>query len=207
MNDNKNNMTHSKLKPALVLTVIAIIWTALIMVLELSDVGQSWDRIGENLNRITLNNTLIFLKLILAGCLIGLVPFTKSRYKTRIALSIPSVFMVFCLYQSIIMIDFHYGLTDDFNYFTAKKDIEKGKIQVLHAGQLYYESDEVYRALDSLSRSYGYTLINAGVFSPGAERYNKVMKDYLKRKNGPGWEDEYRKKAELIRSTVKLTSY
>ncbi len=128
-------MKHGKLGIGLILTVIAIIWTALIILLDLSNMGQRWEDIGENLRRSRLEDALIFFKLIVAGCLIGLVPFARRKYKTRIALSIPAVFMFFCLYQSVIMIDFYYGLSDSYNYFTAKEDIEKGKVQILYAGQ------------------------------------------------------------------------
>ncbi|MBE8721221.1 FEKKY domain-containing protein [Sphingobacterium pedocola] len=199
---DKNNIQRKKTRLGLLLAIIAIIWTLLIILLDLSNLGQ-WDYISINLKRIRLEDNVIFLKLIAAGCIIGLIPFAKRKYKARIALSIPMAFIVFCLYRSVIMIDFYYGWSDGCNYFTAKRDIEKGKIQILYAGQLYYESDEVYDALDSLTKSYGYTLINVGIFFPGAERYNEVMYDYLKRKNGPDWQDVYGRKADSIRSTAK----
>ncbi|GGH17980.1 ORF6N domain-containing protein [Sphingobacterium alkalisoli] len=51
------------------------------------------------------------------------------------------------------------------------------------------------------------TLLNVGSFFPGAERYNEVMYDYLKQKNGSEWQDEYGRKAGSIRRAAKPVAY
>lgn len=97
------------------------------------------------------------------------------------------------------MLIFEFGLFSEYNYFTAKRDIKNGKIQILSTGtSIEPVSEKVLKAENSLRKEFGYTIVDIGIWSPGAEKYNKAMEDHLEERNGTGWRDRLNKLIDSI---------
>ncbi len=182
---------------SIILTTIAIVFTIISLVLDFSSVGEHWDRFGENVDWWLL--TLIILATTGFGLLFGLFLFRRESYRQRIGFTIPIAFILVNLYPFNKMADYHYGWCEDYNYFTAKRDLKKGKVQLLIAGQLISsDTERTWRAKDSIRNVFGFSLINVGIYSNGLERYNEVMEDYLLERNGENWEERLNAKCDSI---------
>ncbi|HEY0056548.1 MAG TPA: hypothetical protein VGB63_14435 [Pedobacter sp.] len=186
----------------IILIVTAIALFFLETLLELSNVGQNWELFWVVLKRWDFKySSFVILCLFGLGFLIALIPFKNSRYRTKAFFTIPILFILFSAYYLAGMVDFYYGLSEDHNYFTAKKDISNGKIQLLAAGLLVDESTEVERARDSLCSVFGFKSVSVGcISSEGIERYNETMKDFLKEKNGKDWEKVFHRELDIVRN-------
>lgn len=78
------------------------------------------------------------------------------------------------------MANFYFGLSEDYNYFTAKRDIRKGKVQLLAGGLMIPGKKNVERSRDSIRRIYGFKALSIGcIIPPGIDRYNETVEDYL----------------------------
>jgi hypothetical protein len=194
------NKHMRKLRTILIVTAITLFF--LETLLELSKVGQNWELFWVVLERWDFKySSLIILCLFGSGLLVALIPFKNSRYRTKAFFTIPILFILFSVYHLAGMLDFYYGLSEEYNYFSAKKDISNGKIQLLAAGLLVDESSEVERARDSLCSVFGFKSVPVGcIFSEGLERYNETMKDFLKERNGKDWEKVFHRELDLVRN-------
>lgn len=138
-------------KSSIILTTIAIVFTITSLVLDFSSVGERWDSFGDNVDWWLL--ILVILATTGFGLLLGLFPFRKVNYRQRISHTIPVAFILINLYPLYNMADFHYGWSEDYNYFTAKSDLKKGKVQLLTAGvylSKHAETERALRAKDSI---------------------------------------------------------
>lgn len=80
---------------------------------------------------------------------------------------------------------FQFGLFTPYNYFTAKRDVLAGKIQLIEYGEpmLLTTVSAIHKSEDSLSVktiSLGCVITTQEI--NGIEQYNYVMKEFLKRK-------------------------
>lgn len=96
-------------------------------------------------------------------------------------------------------VDFIFGLSTDYNYLTAKKDISKGHIQLISYGLPLFD-------VNPISTKYGFKNIEHGCTATkkeinGIKYYNSTMKTYLTKINGKDWEIKYQ---NAIDSLYKL---
>ena len=148
---------------------------------------------------------LTILLIIVAGLLIALIPFRKKPYKTKIIVTIPLVSIAFSLYIGWTIVDNEYGFTDRYNYFTAKQDIKKEKVQIISHGLIMstVEFDQGKAVIDS---QFGFKTVWEGCFIPnnGWVHYNRVMYDYIDKRNGRNWEKSYGQKIDSLKKLLKF---
>lgn len=185
------------------LNYISVIFSTLSIILIQSRVGEDWEHFWDNFD---LKQLLIALAIIISsGLLLGTFLFKNLLYIERIKFTIPVAFILFNLFSSYKLVDYYYGLTENYNYFSAKEDLKKGNVQILTAGQFVeIESEQTTKAKDLFRYQFGFKLINVGIYSNGLKRYNEVMKDYLSKKNGKDWEERLRLKIDSVSSVNKV---
>ncbi|POY39386.1 hypothetical protein C3K47_02505 [Solitalea longa] len=186
----------------LILIVAAALLFFLELVLEFSNVGQDWNLFLMNLRRFDFKYTLVVIcVLICASSFLALIKYKKWAYRTKLTYIMPIVFIIFTSYHLAGLVDYYYGLSEDYNYFRARRDISYGKIQLLAVGLLVDESIEVQKARDSLCQAFGFKTIPVGcIRTEGIERYNETMEDFLVSKNGKDWQQTFYRKMDSIRS-------
>jgi hypothetical protein len=86
----------------------------------------------------------------------------------------------------------YYGLNEEYNYFSANRDIKNGKIQLLETGLISPEPniawDKKQEAEKKLEKQFGYKSVYLGcIVTHGIVIYNSVMEDYLDKVNGKNW--------------------
>ena len=180
-----------------ILTIIAVIFSTVSFILIPSSVGENWVYFWKKINIYQL---LIFLAIITgSGLLLGTLLFRNRNYVERIKFTLPIAFILFNLYFSYKTADSYYGLSEYYNYFSAKEDLKNENVQILAAGQFAeIDSEQTTKAKDSLRQLFGFKLLDAGVYSNGLRRYNEVMEDYLTKKNGKDWEKRLQLKIDSV---------
>ena len=180
-----------------ILTIIAVLFIITAFILDLSNVGEDWRNFWKNFGLIRF--LLILLIVCASGLLLGLFVFYKRKYLDRIKLTIPIAFIIFSLYELSNIGDYYYGLSEYYNYFSAKEDLKNGKVQILIAGQFFSrDSEKTLKAKDSIRRQFGFSFLNVGIYSKGLERYNAVMEEYLIKRNGRDWEKRIQIKMDSV---------
>lgn len=103
------------------------------------------------------------------------------------------------------MLIHEYGLSDEYNYFAAKRDIRNGKIQLLSAGLILPSgNEEEQKAEEAIRDEYGFKSFWIGcTWTPGVRKYNAVMKEYLDEKNGNGWRERMLQRIDSLRNIKK----
>ena len=95
-----------------------------------------------------------------------------------------------------VFVNYKFGLSTQYNFFVAKQDLKKGKIQLVSYGLPIID-------VNPICRQYGFKTIEAGcavwpIEINGIKEYNSVVKDYLKTINGADWETKYRKDCDSL---------
>ena len=180
-----------------ILTIIAVIFSTVSFILIPSSDGEDWVHFWDNFE---IKQLLIVLAIIsTSGLLLGTFLFRNRNYLERIKFTLPIAFILFNLYFSYKTADSYYGLSEYYNYFSAKEDLKNENVQVLTAGQFAeIDSEQTTKAKDSLRQLFGFKLLDAGVYSNGLRRYNEVMEDYLTKKNGKDWEKRLQLKIDSV---------
>ena len=95
------------------------------------------------------------------------------------------------------------GCFTPYNYFTAKRDIRNGNIQLVSYGlpipELVKESE--------IRKKYGFSKSNIGCIVTtdlirGISKYNDVVESYLNKRNGHNWRLRYKREIDSVRKTV-----
>lgn len=181
----------------IILTIVAIIFTTITFVLGLSSVGEDWVHFWDNFELKQL--VIVLMMMVSSGLLLGIILFRNRNYRERIKLTVPIAFILFNLYSFYTMVDYYYGLSEYYNYFSAKEDLKKGNVKILTAGQfLENDSERTIKAKDSIRQLFGFKFLNVGIYSNGLQRYNEVMEDYLIEKNGNDWEKRLNRKIDSV---------
>lgn len=181
--------------------VISIGLLTMAILLELSDLGRDWTLFSTRFDRDRFIISLLILfatSMILALCI-----FRKRTYTGRLKIALALVSLAYCAYSFSNMAIYYFGLNEPYNYFSAKRDLKNGKIQLLFAGQLIGENEKTEQAIDSLDKSYGITYLNVGIETRGLERYNEVIESYLKKQYGKNWKANYTRQVDSIRTANK----
>lgn len=181
------------------LPMLAIILLTIEVLMEFVISDQaSWSRFLSSIKETNPNGWLIIPAMIISGIIIGALRISKHKFGRRVSVATGLIFIGFSLFFITRMTLFYYGLNESLNYFTAKEDIKNGKIRFYTYGQMHYSSDREYYAIDSLEKSYGYEVIDAGGGTPGLEIYNDVVEDYLTKIHGKNWRDGFNRKIDSI---------
>jgi len=185
----------------IILAITAIISFVLAVTLDITSFGQdrniSWKYI--EIGRIFAGVAVI----IAVGLLLALFLFGNQKYKERILLTIPIAFLLFSFASISHSAINYYGLNEDYNYFSAKQDIKKGKIQIFETGLPLPEPNidwaKKQDVVISMGKYFGYTPVYLGCEAThGIEIYNNLMEDYLENVNGKNWRVKERDKIDSI---------
>ena len=185
----------------IILTIIAILFFIIAFTLDITSFGQDRNISWKNIEVVRI--LAIVSMVALVGLLIGLFLFRKQDYKRRIVLTIPIAFIIFSCADIIMTATNYYGLNEEYNYFSAKRDIKNGKIQILETGLILPEPnvdwDKKQEVEKRLERQFGYKSIYLGcTLTHGIGIYNSVMEDYLENVNGKNWRTKHRQMLDTL---------
>lgn len=186
----------------IILTVSAVIIFIMALLLDVSQFGQQWQTMWVNLNVSRL--LLVVVLVAITGVLLGLILFRRKKYNQRIFLTLPISFIIFAFADITNLAINYYGLDEEYNYFTAKRDLKKGKVTLLETGLTMpipnIDWDKQKKAATITENSFGYKSVYTGcIITHGIDMYNHVMEDYLNKRNGKDWRV---KSAQLFDSLV-----
>ena len=174
----------------IIFTVTAIIFFVIAFTLDITSFGQVRNISWKNIEIVRI---LAIVSIVAAvGLLLGLFLFRKQNYKRRILLTIPIAFILFSCADIIMTATSYYGLNEEYNYFSANRDIKNGKIQILETGLILPEPnvdwDKKQEAAKKLEKQFGYKSLYLGcIVTHGIGIYNSVMEHYLEKVNGKNW--------------------
>lgn len=187
------------------LTLIAIIAFILALAIDLTYFGQDTNIDWKNIEIFKI--LLAVITLIAVGLLLGLFLFREKNYKNRILLTVPICFILFAFVVISKTAIYYYGLTEEYNYFTAKRDIRNGKIQLLDTGLILpdpntnFDWNKTQDAERKIEKLFGYKSIYLGcTVTNGISVYNSVMVDYLEKVNGNNWRRNERQMFDSLMS-------
>lgn len=185
-----------------ILILIAVLFFIVAFLVDTTSFGRHWDKIWEvDAKRMLLTPLIITV----TGFILGLFFFRKQPYVQRLLYTVPISVILFSILLIGNAFTFEYGLFESYNYFTAKRDIKHGKIQILTAGHsIEPMTEDEQRAEDLLRNALGYTIIDIGIWSPGAEKYNHVMEAYLEERNGKDWRNRLNKRNDSAPQELHL---
>lgn len=188
-----------------ILKLIAVIFFITAFIIDVSQFGEDFNNFWKNVE--VLKIALIIGIVISIGLLFGLFLFYKKKYIQRIMLTIPIAFILFSLADFSKMFIFHYGLDQEYNYFSAKWDIKNGKVQIIETGlilPLGNDFEEEQKEEEKIINQFGYKTFWAGCTAwPGIDKYNAVMEDYLTKRNGKNWQIKERRMIDSVRNKFK----
>ena len=117
------------------------------------------------------------------------------------------------LYIGVLLITFSgiayykYGIFTDINYFSALKDIDEGKVQILTYGLPIAKHDQI----DSIALKYGFAyhqIEDCTVtqrFINQVDSYNSAVSKHLSKINGSDWETRFENDVnQLFKSTQSI---
>ena len=85
---------------------------------------------------------------------------------------------------------------------SARKDIAAGKVRIMVVGLIIRaEGDPTPEEEKSVTTKYGFVYDYTGCDLTGQGYYNQVAKEYLDKRNGPGWEERVRAELEALRKS------
>jgi len=95
------------------------------------------------------------------------------------------------------------GCFTPYNYFTAKRDIRNGKIQLVSFG--FPLPERIQEA--EIRKKYGFSRSNAGCVVTtdlirGISIYDDIVESYLNKRNGHDWRLRYEREIDSVRKTV-----
>lgn len=174
----------------LILIILAAMLFIIAFILDISQFGQDWHNFwfGVSIARILLITGCI----VIVGLLFGLFLFRRKKYKQRILLTLPIAFLLFALADITNLAINYYGLSEEYNYFTAKRDIKNGKVQLLETGLILpapnVDWDKQQKAEKIIANQFGYKSVYIGcIVRHGVDIYNDIVEDYLDKVNGNNW--------------------
>lgn len=199
---------HSEMTQRLkfILTISAAISFIVAFVLDISQFGQFWHHFWKNISVIKF---LLITAIITAiGFLLGLFLFRRKKYKERVLLILPIAFILFSFVDISNLAITYYGLNEDYNYFTAKRDIKNGKVQILETGLILPTPNVDWNKQQEVEKitanHFGYKSVYLGcTMTHGIDIYNIVMEDYLDKVNGKNWRVKSRQMFDSLMNSPK----
>ncbi len=98
-----------------------------------------------------------------------------------------------------LVLRFAFGLFTPFNFWIARQDIKRGKIQIAEIGEMPLNFEQKQK----LANSYGFDfyLFGCNVTTDiinGTEYYNKTIVEHLESKYGIGWWTKFQTQIDSI---------
>ena len=185
----------------IILTITAIIFFVIAFTLDITSFGQDRNISWKNIEIVRVLAIVLIITAI--GLLLGLFLFRKQNYKRRIVLTIPIAFILFSCADIIMTATNYYGLNEEYNYFSANRDIKNGKIQILETGLILPEPnidwDKKQDVEKRLEKQFGYKSIYLGCsVTHGIGIYNSVMEAYLEKVNGKNWRSKQQRMSDSL---------
>ena len=185
----------------IILTITAIIFFVTAFTLDITSFGQDRNISWKNIEIVRVLAIVLIVTAI--GLLLGLFLFRKQNYKRRIVLTIPIAFILFSCADIIMTATNHYGLNEEYNYFSAKRDIKNGKIQLLETGLFLPEPnidwDKKQDVEKRLEKQFGYKSIYLGCsVTHGIGIYNSIMEDYLEKVYSKNWRSKQQRMSDSL---------
>ena len=182
-------------KTRTILWISSTILFTLSVVLEFTQVENSdWD----DITIYSVIMMIVTLGLIaLLALILSVIFFRKRKYKQRMLLTFPIATISISFLFLLVVLNHEYGLTDEYNYFSAKRDLRNGKVQIVGKGLLAPESKEE----QAIRKQFGYEVVWGGcvIMNNGYEKYNAVMTDYLDKVNGNDWQIKQQRQLDSLR--------
>jgi len=188
------------------LTVTAVIFFVIAIILDLTHFGREWVTSWSNFSFTTF--LLILAIIVITGLLLGLIIFPRRKYKQRLLLTFPIAFIVFSISDISTTVIGYYGLNEQYNYFSAKRDISNGKVQILDIGlRLATPNVDWYKQQEAekiTANHFGYRTMYVGcTVTDGICIYNSVMENHLEMANGKNWRVRERQMLDSIMNDRK----
>ena len=103
---------------------------------------------------------------------------------------------------AIIIIRQNFKNSPDYNYITAKIDIQKGNAKLISVGSRI--SSPFDKEIDLLAKKYGFTntyieSVTSKNVLTGIENYNSVIESFLNLRNGSSWREKYKAEIDSIK--------
>ena len=179
----------------IILTTTTIIFFVIAFTLDITSFGQDRNISWKNIEVFRI--LAIVATVASVGLLLGLFLFRKQIYVRRIVLTIPITFILFSCAEIIMTATNYYGLNEEYNYFSANRDIKNGKIQILVTGLILPEPNVDWNKKQEtekkLEKQFGCKSVYPGcIMTHGIGIYNSVMEDYLENVNGKNWRTKQR---------------
>lgn len=174
----------------IILTITAIIFFVIAFTLDITSFGQDRNISWRNMEVVRILASVSIIALV--GLLLGLFLFRKQNYSRRIVLTIPIAFILFACANIMMHATNYYGLNEEFNYFSANRDIKNGKIQILETGLILPEPnvdwDKKQQVEKKLEKQFGFKSVYLGcTVTHSIGIYNSVMEEYLENVHGKNW--------------------
>jgi len=189
----------------IILTTSAAVLFILACLLDISFFGQDWSSFWRS---VDITRILIIISIVtVIGLFLGLFFFRKKHYRQRLLLTLPIAFILFSLADLTKVAVGYYGLDEQYNYFTAKRDIKNGNVQILETGFIMPPDDwEKREVVEKITAShFPYKSVYLGcIVTNGIVIYNSVIKDYLEKINGKGWRTRERQMFDSIMNSNTL---
>lgn len=178
-----------------ILTITAIVSFVVAFYLDITSFGQDRNISWKNIELVRI--LLIIAIIVAVGLLYSLFLFHKRNYKSRILLTISIAFVLFSCADILKTATSYYGLDEEYNYFTARRDIKNGKVQILETGLTLPEPNVNWEKKQDAEKiaenQFGYKSVYLGcTITHGIDIYNSVMEDYLEKANGKNWRTKER---------------
>lgn len=115
-----------------------------------------------------------------------------------------SILLIFII--AILIIKQNFKNSPDYNYITAKIDIQKGNVKLITVGAR--TSNPFDKQIEILDKKYGFTKINieketSKKVLSGIANYNSVINSFLILKNGNNWREKYQAEFDSIKQAYR----
>ncbi len=116
-----------------------------------------------------------------------------------------TTFLILLLFATFI-IRKNFKNSPEYNYITAKIDVQKGNVRVINVG--LQKPASLDKEIDIVSEKYGFKNIfieneSSKDILKGIDNYNSVIESYLNLRNGSNWRTKYQSEIDSI---IKIVS-
>ncbi|SDL43990.1 FEKKY domain-containing protein [Chryseobacterium taihuense] len=159
---------------------------------------------------------MVIFIIALVTALISTLSIKTLNYKSkflRIFAFVNSIFLAFIIFEGISaykMMKNEYLKLEKEYINKANLDIRNDQVTYRYAGGLTISecNQNIENKIDSINKKYGVTYFNSGCIIieqeiKAQEKYAKIVKPYLEKRNGINWEQKMAKEIEIIKRNYK----
>ncbi|MBG9377691.1 hypothetical protein I5907_15725 [Panacibacter sp. DH6] len=115
------------------------------------------------------------------------------------------ILIVFALSLLGFSITYKFGLATKYNYFSAKRDISNGNIQIISYGLPLIDEILISKSFAFQVEEFGCSISNEQI--NGIEKYNKIVKEYFTKINGDNWGTQFNNKCDSLIKLISQPNY